>query len=76
MWKEGPEVARLPSLEEPFWSNGILYLCGAADPSSIPKSLFVLPLLEVVGFDLCFSCENMGLGRILEANCPLWKSHV
>lgn len=45
VWKEGPEITSVPSLQEPFWNGGMPHLCGAADPSFIPESLLDPPSL-------------------------------
>lgn len=47
VWREGPVITSLPSLQEQTGMVGccMLHLCGAADPSSIPENLLDPPFL-------------------------------
>lgn len=76
VWKERPEITSLPSLEEPFWSSTMPHFCGELILAPFQRASWILPLLGDDGFNLCFSYENMGIGRILGAICLLWKGHV
>lgn len=69
-------ITSLPSLQEQTGMVGCCIFVGQLIPAPFQKACWILPLLEEVGFNLCFSCKNIGIGRILGAYPLLWKSHV
>lgn len=60
VWKEGPEITSLASLQESFWSGGMSHLCGAADLSSIPENLLNPPSLERLGLSFASPVKTWG----------------